>query len=230
MRQKGGDEVKYLWKSMREGLKSEHGNINWKIGEWFEIEGKPELCGRGFHASEKVIQAMGYVNMEILAKVQVKGKVLKSDDKWCAQKMKIVKAWKWKKEDSVALSIFAAELCIDAFEKEYPNDKRPRNAIEAAKAYLKNPCKETQDAARSAASAASAAWSAEYAARSAEYAARSAASAAWSAARSAASAAWSAAWSAEYAARSAASAAHRKITNKCEAFIQERIKKLEEIK
>ena len=50
--------------------------------------------------------------------------------------MKIVRAWHWKKEDSVALSIYAAELVIGYYEKIYPNDDRPRKAIEAAKAWL----------------------------------------------------------------------------------------------
>ena len=119
------------------------------------------------------------------------------------------------KKQSVGLAIFSARLCLDIFEKEYPEDDRPRKAIEAAEAYLKNPCEKTKSAARSAAgSAADAAArsAAEYAAR---YAAGSAADAAWSAARSAADAAWyaagsaarSAAGSADSAARSARSAA-----------------------
>jgi len=56
--------------------------------------------------------------------------------------MRIIKAYKWTKNDSVAFSIFAAELCIDNFEKVLPNDKRPREAIEAAKRYLENPTEE----------------------------------------------------------------------------------------
>ena len=94
------------------------------------------------------------------------------------------------KKQNVQYAIFAAELALCVFEKAYPSDDRPRKAVEAAKAYLKNPCKKTESAARSADSAA---WSAASAARSA----------AWSAA----SAAWSAAWFAESAARSARSAA-----------------------
>lgn len=50
--------------------------------------------------------------------------------------MRIVKAYKWTPQDSVKLAIYSAELVIDIFEKQYPDDKRPRLAIEAAKAYL----------------------------------------------------------------------------------------------
>ena len=48
------------------------------------------------------------------------------------------------KKQAVQYAIFAAEQVIDIYEGKYPNDKRPRNAIEAAKAYLKNPSKKTK--------------------------------------------------------------------------------------
>jgi len=47
--------------------------------------------------------------------------------------MRVIKTYQWKKEDSVKLAIFAAEQVIEIYEKKYPNDKRPREAIEAAK-------------------------------------------------------------------------------------------------
>lgn len=48
------------------------------------------------------------------------------------------------KNRSVQYAIFAAEQVIDIYEGKYPNDKRPHNAIEAAKAYLKNQSKKTK--------------------------------------------------------------------------------------
>ena len=104
--------------------------------------------------------------------------------------------------DYVSYAVFAAEQVIDIYEKEYPDDKRPREAIEAAKKCIKNPSKKNKEAAELAWSAAelAARSAAELAARSAaELAARSAWSAAesaWSAARSAAELAAESAWSA----------------------------------
>ena len=104
------------------------------------------------------------------------------------------------KPQAVEYSIYCAELCIAEYEKDYPNDPRPREAIEAAKAWLENPNKENKVAAESAAESA-----ARYAAR---YAILSAAEYAWSAADSARSAARYATWSAaRYAADSARYAA-----------------------
>ncbi len=113
------------------------------------------------------------------------------------------------RKDKIRYAIFAAQQTIENFEKFFPDDKRPRQAIEAALTYLNKPTKANQSAAESARSAAeSAAWSAWSAAWSAWSAAWSAESAARSAAESARSA-WSAAWSAESAARSAAESARR---------------------
>jgi len=119
-------------------------------------------------------------------------------------------------------AVYAAEKVLHIYEDEYPEDKRPREAIEAAKAYLENPKADAiayaaRDAAYAAASAAYVA--AYYAARDAADASASAAarasasaSAAYCAycaadAADAASAAWAADASAAWAASASASAA-----------------------
>ena len=61
------------------------------------------------------------------------------------------------KNNKIKYAIYAAEQVIHIFEKQYPNDKRPRNAIKAAKAYLKNPTKENKEKCKIAANAAAAA-------------------------------------------------------------------------
>ncbi len=112
------------------------------------------------------------------------------------------------KKQSVQYAIFAAEQVIDIYEGKYPNDKRPRNAIEAAKAYLKNPSKKTKayafaaaDAAFDAADAAAAdaAVAAAFAAADAAFAAADAAAFA-AADAAAAAAAYAADYAADYAA------------------------------
>jgi hypothetical protein len=78
------------------------------------------------------------------------------------------------KKQKVMYAVFAAELVLQIFEKKHPKDDRPRKAIEAAKAYLKNPCAKTKKAA---AYAAYDAYDAAYAAYDAAYAAAYAAAA-----------------------------------------------------
>lgn len=43
------------------------------------------------------------------------------------------------RKQKIRYAIFSAKEVIDIFEKKYPNDKRPRKAIEVAEEYLKNP-------------------------------------------------------------------------------------------
>ena len=50
-------------------------------------------------------------------------------------------------EQYVAYAVFSAEQVIDIYEKENPEDKSPRQAIEAAKKCIKNPSKKNKDAA-----------------------------------------------------------------------------------
>jgi hypothetical protein len=86
---------------------------------------------------------------------------------------------KLSKENKIHYAIFAAEQVIDIFEKKYPNDNRPRKAIEAAKNYLKDPSAANKKVAYAAAAAA--AYAAAYATNAAAYAADAAAYAAYAA-------------------------------------------------
>ena len=120
----------------------------------------------------------------------------------------------------VSYAVFAAEQVIDIYEKEYPDDKRPRLAIEAAKNCigLKGAAWAAMAATRAAAwaaraaagDAAGAAAGDAWAAGAAGAAAGAAAWAAAEAARAATAAAW-AAWAAARAARAARVAQHKMI-------------------
>src|SRR3990167_9417700 len=141
----------YLHKSIPENKKSN--DISWELNKWYKIAEPLEICKVGFHASKNIIDAMGFVSMGWAAKVEVRGSSIIEKDKECWSEMRIIQWKKWTKKDSVSLAIFAAELVLDNFEKKYPDDKRPREAIEAAKAVLKNDNEKTRDAASAAASA-----------------------------------------------------------------------------
>ena len=99
-------------------------------------------------------------------------------------------------------AIFAAESVLDIFEKKYPNDKRPRQAIEAAKVVLRSDTLDNRNATAAASSAAYAAYasSAAVAAADVAYAAAAAASSAAADVAYAAAAASSAAADVAYAA------------------------------
>jgi len=215
--------------------KISHGH-KWELNKWYKTDGKIELCKNGFHCSNNFIDAMKYILPGYMVLVEVHGKYIKKKDKSVHKEMKIVKWKKWTKKDSIALAIFAAELVLPNYEKQFPGDNRPRKVIELAKKVLKYNNKKTQSVAEEARSVAesviesmeqlsqSAAEAARSVARLAESVARSteesaAKSVVWPATRSIESAARSAAWSAEAAARSSS---YNKIIQQCHDFIIER--------
>ncbi len=191
------------YKFIQKNMKSQRGNIKWKVGEWNKHEGNIELCEEGLHACRTALQSLDYVYGDKWFMVEARGRLEEEKgDKFVCSEMRLVKELPIDK----ILKLFAircAKRCLKNYEKEYPNDKRVFEAIEGAELYLDKKIKLPElkkriDAAKSAAK--SAAWSAGSAAKSAAWSARSAAksaawsarSAAWSAARSARSAAWSA--------------------------------------
>ena len=60
------------------------------------------------------------------------------------------------KRDRVRFAVYAASLALPIFEARYPSDKRPREAIAATRAWIKNPTKKNRIAAESAG------WNAEW--------------------------------------------------------------------
>ena len=105
------------------------------------------------------------------------------------------------REQKIRYGIYAAEQVLDIFEKKYPKDDRPRNAIEFARKCI------TDKSSVAAGAAEAATWAAKDAAKAAAWAAWSAKDAAWAAAWAARDAAWAAAGAADAAAKNAAGAA-----------------------
>ena len=196
------------YRFVTDDLKSQHGDIQWVIGKWQKCKGELALCENGFHASEKPIDSLNYLFGTRWFECEVRGEILKDTDKFCASEMRLMREIPKKVIQQFAID--CAYHVLQILEDEYPDDKRPRQALRAAKAYLKSPTEEnlerlnaawavayTADAARAAAwdAARAAAWAAAWAATRA---------AAWAATRDAA---WAAAWDAARAAADAADAA-----------------------
>jgi len=245
----------YRWKFLQKGFESSNGNLKWKIGKWNTVKDGLRMCRVGLHCSKDAYDAFSYVQGKILAKVECRGKHLENKDKECWEEQRVVKAYKWTKKDSVSLAIFSAKLVIGIYEKQYPNDDRPRKAIEAAVRYQKNPTEKNRlaanvtyanNAANAAAYTANAAnaANANNAANAAAYAAANAANAAANAAAYAAytanattnAATYTAAYTAyvtyaaAYTAYTAHAVANAATIKKIKQFFVKQVKSLKEIK
>ena len=182
----------YKW--LKQDMRSKNGNQKWEFDTWVKHEGELKLCENGLHASDNALDSLEYIYGDRWFIVEARGTILKDEDKFVASEMRLVKELDVKKI-LVPFACFAARRCLKFFEEKYPNDSRPRNAIEAAENYVKNPSEKNRAPARAARAAA-------------EAAAGAAAKAAWTAARAATKAAVAAAWAAgDTATRAAAWAA-----------------------
>ena len=123
------------WKFLVDGMMSQHGGHKWKIGKWYEVE-SVEMCVSGFHASRRVADALGYVYGSVLCLVEFDGECVEADDKLCAKRMRVIRAFKWCAVDNVRLAIYAASSVLDVFEKKFPDDMRPRLAIRSARRFV----------------------------------------------------------------------------------------------
>ena len=225
----------------------------WRMREWSDSDHKPLYtpCRRGFCLYEQVVDAMmpsrNSWTSDLIALVEVEGQCFKrvrehlflgssrqSARQWW-QKKRILKLYKWTKEDAVGLAVFAARMAIGVYEKRYPNDKWHRGAIEAADQWLRDKSAPARRAAKRAA----------ISAMEEEIREKNKTKIKWNRsiqrARSAAVSAQSAAWSAAngniisaigvgmnsviFAIQSSASKC--KTARKCEEWIQKRLKKKE---
>jgi hypothetical protein len=175
----GGGESMTLYKIT--GLNGEAihgGNGKWSLpkgrkpGAWMPAIDNIQPCERGYHLVSDV-QLLAWLAVGIVWEAEGRGKFIQCNDKSVWPEARLLR--KVGALTQKSLRLFAAdcaERVLPIFEKEFPNDDRPRRAIKAARDFARG---KISDAARAAARAAAGA------------AARAAArAAAWAAARDAA--------------------------------------------
>jgi hypothetical protein len=195
------------------------GRGKWRKGRWRSVRGELIPCERGLHLCT-IEQLPPWLGPTIWrAEVHPDSEIIEADDKVVVRKARVVERLPWDGRTARLFAADCAEHVLHLFETEFPEDDRPRRAIEAARAYANGEIGEEElRAARAAARAALAARpgtvtlndiAVDAAVRAARYAAEDAAEAwyaAWAAAEDAAEA-WAAARdAARYAAEDAAAA------------------------
>ncbi len=166
-----------------------------KPGKWLPKIDRVEICDSGYHAFESK-DILSWYNAQ-LYEIEYKGKIVSGEDKVAGHQMRFVrKIDGWNENTARKFACYCAYDILPIYEKYYPNDSRPRKAIEVAELYADGKAtKEELAAARDAA------WAAVAAARAASRAA------AWAALDAAGAAAGAADWAALDAAGAAAGAA-----------------------
>ncbi len=174
-----------LYKVTGENGESCHGGSGrWTEGKWRTIPAKRTIvpCQTGFHLVEAkdLVRWLGPVIWE----AEFEGESIDHGDKLVVRKARVIrKLHNWNERTARLFAADCAEHVLPLFEKRYPNDARPRQAIDVARRSANGEATREEMAA-----AWDAAWDA--AGDAAGAAARAAAGdAAWAAARAAAGAA-----------------------------------------
>jgi hypothetical protein len=182
--------------------------IKWpkRVGVWTPDE-TPKLCASGWHlATHRGIAQHARTNA-VLWIAEGRGVQVAAEDKIAFTSARLVsQVGTLTQPIAVRWAAECAQQVLNHYEDRYPDDKRPREAIDAALRWAKNPT-ETNAAAANAAAYAYHAYAATYAAAHAAHAAYAAADAAAHAAHAAANAAANAAAYAYHAYAAAANAA-----------------------
>ena len=111
---------------------------NGKPGAWVDAGADLIACERGIHAAT-FTQAPRWLREECYV-IELSGRHVEAEDKLVYRKGRLlrrVESW-----DKVAMVRFAADCAahvLKLFEAKYPDDGRPRKAIEAARAWAREP-------------------------------------------------------------------------------------------
>ena len=183
-KRRGNGFMKQVYfKVLVKGRKSCHGGkAVWKIGKWMPKIKDIIVCEKGYHLCrlQDLLQWVDKKDGEVWF-AEGKGNKIVSDNKVVFQQARITKKTAWNERTARLFAADCAEHVLKIWTKKYPDDKRPAEAIQAARDFANGKIDKKQlAAARSAAR--SAAWSAVWsaaestavstarsAARSAEY-------------------------------------------------------------
>ncbi len=140
--------------------KSPFRGFKWPIDEWVKAEGPLRLCGNGIHVCT-IEHAIRWLSARCHP-VEIRGEQLAGDDKLCVREARLGPALAmWNERAARLFAADCAEHVLPIFEREHPDDERPRIAIAVARRFAVGDA--TQDELAAAwAAARAAAWDAAW--------------------------------------------------------------------
>ncbi len=158
-----------LYKVLNEDGTAYHGGRGaWPLphdgqpGDWLEVKGQLVPCENGLHLCREQ-DLVGWLGPAIY-EAEYEGEMVEHEDKVVVRKARLLRRLDaWNERTARLFACDCAERMLSIYERDYPGDQRPRQAVEVARRYANGQA--TQDelaAARVAAGAA--AWDAAWAA------------------------------------------------------------------
>ena len=140
----------------------------YKPGRWMRRIANIEPCRRGYHVFERK-DILRWIN-QTLYECEIRGETIDHGDKTVAESCRLLRPVPGCNERTLRLfACRVAEDTLPLYEAEYPDDDRPRRAIETARTYTDGRATRAELAAAGSAADSAADSAAYYAARSAAY-------------------------------------------------------------
>ena len=105
-------------------------------GKWLPAVADPETCARGYHVvtASHLPEHWGKVG-SVLYVAEARGEIVTDTDKLACEQIRLVsRVGTLTREIAVTFAADCAERVLPVYEAAYPDDDRPRKAIEAARA------------------------------------------------------------------------------------------------
>ena len=104
-----------------------------KAGEWLEVKGELVACENGLHLCRRD-DLVHWLGPAIFMAEYDGGEMLESDDKIVVRRARLIeKLDTWNDRTGCLFAADCAERVLHIFERNYPDDHRPRTAIEVAR-------------------------------------------------------------------------------------------------
>ena len=112
------------------------GRGKWAAGRWRSVTGNLIPCQHGLHLCRRrdLIAWLGPVIWE----AEYDGEMVEQSDKIVVRRARVIRRLdSWNERTARLFAADCAERVLPIFEKAYPNDDRPRKAIEAGRAFAR---------------------------------------------------------------------------------------------
>lgn len=127
------DTIK-CYRFVKEDLTSVNGETDWEIEKWNKIEGKIEICSRGFHASLTPIDSLKNNFGTRMFYAEARGELVIQNNIVGASEMRLMK--EIPKEVLQKYAIWCAKDVVKYYEQRYPNDTRVYECIQAVENFI----------------------------------------------------------------------------------------------
>jgi len=104
-------------------------------GEWTPTIDYIRPCERGWHVTDEK-HLLDWCSGNQLYEVETRGKIIEGKDKAVCQSIRLVRQIEgWNDRNLRLFACWCAEQVLPIYERDYPNEKRQRQAIETARKF-----------------------------------------------------------------------------------------------